>query len=127
MSIYKSFKLKVLKLKVETLNFLTEQKILNKKIIAYGAAAKGNTFLNFCGLNTEFIDFVVDRSEFKKGKFLPGNNIPILSEKSIKAHKPDYIIILPWNLENEIKEQLNYVQGWGCKFVIFVPQLKVFH
>ena len=127
MSIYKNFKLKVLKLKVETLSFLTEQKILNKKIIAYGAAAKGNTFINYCGLNTEYIDFVVDRSEFKKSKFLPGSNIPILSEKNIKDYKPDYIIILPWNLENEIKEQLNYVQGWGCKFVIFVPQLKVFH
>ena len=122
---YEKFKNDVFNLKHQALNFLFKEKKKNKKIIAYGAAAKGNTFLNYCGIGNEFIDFVVDRSKFKQGKYLPGNNIPIVSEEKLINHKPDYIIILPWNLTEEIIQQLSYAKKWGCLFVTFIPKLKI--
>ena len=122
---FEKFKIDVFNLKHQALNFLFQEKKKNKKIIAYGAAAKGNTFLNYCGIGSEFIDFVVDRSKFKQGKYLPGNNIPIVSEEKLIDHKPDYIIILPWNLTEEIIQQLSYAKKWGCLFVTFIPKLKI--
>jgi len=110
---------------LDLLNFLLTQKKHGKKVVAYGAAAKGNTLLNYCGIKKDLIDFVVDVSPYKQGKFLPGSHIPIVKEKNIKIYKPNYIIILPWNIKDEIIEQLKYVNGWGCRFVIHLPKLKI--
>lgn len=122
---YENFKIGALNIKLNALNFLIDTKIKKKSVLAYGAAAKGNTFLNYCGVGRDLIPYVVDKSEHKQGRFLPTNNIPILNETIISEIKPDYIIILPWNLEEEIKRQLSYVNKWGCKFVTFIPQLNI--
>jgi FlaA1/EpsC-like NDP-sugar epimerase len=107
------------------LDFLIKEKSNNKRIIAYGAAAKGNTLLNYAGIKKDLISFIVDASPHKQGKFLPGSHIPIINEENIKGEKPDYILILPWNLKTEIIGQLGYVKEWGCKFIIAIPELKV--
>lgn len=120
---YYGFPLKVNKIKLDLLKFLVKQKNNKKIIAAYGAAAKGNTLLNYCGIKKDMIDFVVDASPYKQNKFMPGSHIPILSENMIKEKKPDYILILPWNIKEEIIEQLNYLRDWGGKFVIAIPEL----
>ncbi len=120
---YSEFQKKADKIKHDFLNFLIEQKKKGKKIAAYGAAAKGNTFLNYCGIKKDLIDFVVDRSPFKQGKYLPGSHMPVVKEEVLKQEKPDYIVILPWNLKGEIIRQLDYVKGWDCKFIIAVPNM----
>jgi len=123
---YLVFQKNAYEVKYQFLSYLIEQKRIGKKIVAYGAAAKGNTFLNYCGIKgTDFIDYVVDISPHKQGKYLPGSHIPIVDEKLIVEEKPDIIIILPWNLKNEIVEQLFYTKQWGCKFVIAIPYLEV--
>jgi len=109
--------------KYKLLDFLIQQKRLGKQVIAYGAAAKGNTLINFCGIKSDLIAYAVDASPHKQGKFLPGSHIPVVSEASIKASKPDYILVLPWNIKEEIIEQLQYVRGWGGQFVIPIPDL----
>ncbi|MFY8165574.1 MAG: methyltransferase domain-containing protein [Sediminibacterium sp.] len=124
---YQGFQEKVEKIKYDFLRFLIEQKHANKKIAAYGAAAKGNTLLNYCGIKgNDLISFVVDASPHKQNKFLPGSRIPVLTEQKIKEWKPDYIIILPWNLKNEIEKQLSYIKEWGAQFVVAVPNLNIF-
>lgn len=123
---YSGFQEKVNSLKNEFLSFLLEQQQAKKKVIAYGAAAKGNTLLNYCGIKKDLIQFVVDISSYKQGKYLPGSHIPVVSEEAIRHERPDYIVILPWNLKNEITEQLSYVREWGCKFVVAIPTLTVF-
>ena len=123
--IYLNFQSNIIKIKSEFTMFLKNQKLNSKKVIAYGAAAKGNTLLNYCEVNSELIEYVCDASPFKQGKFLPGSKIPICSEKSIKESKPDYIVILPWNIKQEIMNQLYYVREWGCKFVVAIPSLKI--
>ena len=123
---YFNFSRKVNAIKEELVNFLFEEKRQGKKIVGYGAAAKGNTLINYCGITKEIIDFVADRSPHKQGKYLPGSHIPIVSPEKIKETKPDYIFILPWNIKNEIMQQLNYVRDWGAKFLVSIPQLKVF-
>lgn len=126
LDVYLSFLKNVDEVKHQFLSYLIEQKIIGKKIIAYGAAAKGNTFLNYCGIKgTDLIDFVVDASPHKKGKYLPGSHIPIVDESKIAKEKPDFIIILPWNLKHEIVNQLSYTRDWGCKFVITIPNTEV--
>ncbi len=122
---YKGFQGKVEKIKIELLDFLIEQKKQGKKVAAYGAAAKGNTLLNFSGVKNDLISFVVDANPHKQSKFLPGSHIPVVSEQNIKEEKPDYIIILPWNIKKEIINQLEYIKTWEGKFVIFVPGLEV--
>ncbi|MDR2584220.1 MAG: hypothetical protein LBC75_12130 [Fibromonadaceae bacterium] len=92
---------------------------------AYGAAAKGNTLLNYCGIRADIIDFVVDLSPHKQGLFLPQSHIPIVAEKAIRKVKPKYILILPWNLKEEISKQLSYARKWGTKFIVAVPKLEV--
>jgi SAM-dependent methyltransferase len=92
-----------------------------KQIVGYGAPAKGNTLLNYCGIRTDFVDYTVDLNPLKQGKFLPGTHLPILHPDVIKQHKPDYILILPWNIKDEIVEQLSYVRGWGGKFIVPIP------
>jgi len=105
--------------------FLIEAKNAGKKVAGYGAAAKGNTLLNFAGTKKDLLHFIVDASPHKQNKFLPGVHIPVFSEVKIKTEKPDYIIILPWNLREEISNQLSYIKDWGGKFVVAVPHLEI--
>jgi SAM-dependent methyltransferase len=123
---YKGFQQKVNHVKNTFLEFLLQAKKDGKTIAAYGAAAKGNTLLNYCGIKTDLIDFVVDANPNKQNKFLPGSHIPVLQEASLKSHKPDYIVILPWNIKQEIEEQLSYIRDWNGKFVTAIPDLRIF-
>ena len=113
------------KIKLDFLNFLHKSKNENKKIIGYGAAAKGNTLLNYTNVKSDLIKFVVDNNKFKQNKYLPGSKIKILNGKFIKKLKPDYILILPWNIKKEIKKQLSYVKEWKCRFVVAIPKLQI--
>jgi 2-polyprenyl-3-methyl-5-hydroxy-6-metoxy-1,4-benzoquinol methylase len=123
---YKNFQQKINALKNEFLLFLLEQKKQNKNIVAYGAAAKGNTLLNYYGIKNDLISFVVDKSPHKQGKFLPASHIPVVNENEIDSTKPDFVVILPWNLKEEIAEQLSYIRKWDGKFVIPIPSVTVF-
>jgi ubiquinone/menaquinone biosynthesis C-methylase UbiE len=122
---YSSIQSNAFKIKLEALNYLVKQKINNKKIIAFGAAAKGNTFLNYSGIKKDIIDFVVDETPYKIGKYMPQSKIPILSFDKIMTEKPDIIIILPWNHKKEIVEKLEFTKEWGAKIVTFIPKLEV--
>ena len=123
---YQNFQQKVDDIKNNFISFLLEQKRNGKKVIGYGAAAKGNTLLNFCGIKSnDLITFVVDASPYKQGKLLPGSRIPVVGKGNIEEFKPDYIIIFPWNLKEEIMEQLQYTQEWGAKFITAIPKLKI--
>jgi hypothetical protein len=126
LSYYLGFQDKVNKVKYELLSFLLTQKREGKKVVAYGAAAKGNTLLNYCGIKKDLIEFVVDASPHKQGKFLPGSHIPVIAENGVKQYKPEYILILPWNIKEEIIRELDYVRKWDGKFVIPIPELTVF-
>lgn len=123
---YKDFQVKALKIKLDLTDFLIKAKRENKIIAAYGAAAKGNTLLNYCGIKTDIIDFVVDANPHKQNKFLPASHIPVVNEDHLKRARPDYIIILPWNLKTEITEQLIYVREWQGKFIVPIPELEIF-
>ena len=107
------------------LDFITKAKEQNKAIVGYGAPAKGNTLLNYCNIKTDFIDYTVDRSPHKQGKFLPGTHIPVYPVERINETKPDYILILPWNLREEIAQQLEYTNEWGCKLVLPIPETRI--
>ena len=122
---YSNFKSKVDNIKLSVLDFLITKKREGKKVAAYGAAAKGNTLLNYCGVKNDLIDFVVDANPHKQNKFLPGSHIPIVNEEKIKKERPDFIIILPWNIQDEIIKQLYYVKDWGGKFVTFIPNITI--
>ena len=108
--------------KLKLLSFLCKAKAEKKVVVAYGAAAKGNTMLNFSGVRSDLISYVVDRNPSKQGKWLPGSRIPILDEGQLDKTKPDYILILPWNLQKEIVQQLDYARGWGATFVVAQPE-----
>ena len=123
---YREFQRKSEEIKFNLLSFLIELKSKGKKAIAYGAAAKGNTIMNFSGIRPDLIPFVVDKNPNKSGKFMPGSRIPIVDESIIKKMKPEYIIILPWNLKNEIEDQLSYIRDWKGQFIVAIPELKVF-
>lgn len=97
-----------------------------KKIAGYGAPGKGNTLLNYCGIRTDFIDFTVDRSPHKQGLLLPGTRIPIYPPERIDELKPDYLLILPWNLKEEIMEQMSQIRSWGGQFVVPIPEVTVY-
>jgi hypothetical protein len=122
---YDNFQQKALKVKLDLIEFLINQKKTGKKVAAYGAAAKGNTLLNYCGIKNDLIDFVVDANPHKQDKFLPASHIPVMNEDFLKAAKPDFVIILPWNLKEEITQQLSYIGDWGGKFVIPIPSLQI--
>lgn len=122
---YKNFQVKVETVKNDLLEFLLKQKRAGKKVAAYGAAAKGNTLLNYCGIKNDMISFAVDANPAKQNKFMPASHIPIVQEDRIKKDKPDFIIILPWNIKDEIVKQLDYVNAWGCKFVVPIPKLQI--
>ena len=125
LSYYQDFQSRADQVKHELLSFLIEQKRQGKKVVAYGAAAKGNTLLNYCGVKKDLVKFVVDQSPYKQGKYLPGSHIPVVAEDQIKMTEPDYVLILPWNIKDEIIEQLSYIRAWGGKFVTAVPSLKI--
>lgn len=113
-------------IRASVLEFLYAQRRAGKRVAAYGAAAKGNTLLNYCGIKgNELISFVVDASPHKQGLFLPGSRIPVVAEERLRQDKPDFVVILPWNIRDEIEAQLAYVREWGCKFVTFVPGTKI--
>lgn len=119
------FTAKVEETKRALLSFLIQAKQEGKHIVGYGAPAKGNTLLNYCGIRSDFLDYTVDRSEHKQGKFLPGSRIPVLHPDAIRISKPDFILILPWNISEEIQDQLGFVREWGGRFVIPVPKVQV--
>lgn len=106
--------------------YLIDAKRQGLTVAAYGAAAKGNTFMNFAGIRPDLLSFVVDRSLGKQGRWMPGSHIPIVGEEQLKSQKPDRIVILPWNLRQEISEQLGYARDWGARFVVAVPELEEF-
>ena len=110
-------------IKYDVIEFLIDARRRGKKVAAYGAAAKGNTLLNYAGIRSDLLPWVVDRNPAKQGKFLPGSRIPIVDETRIKKERPDYILILPWNLRAEVVEQLAYAREWGAQFVTAVPRL----
>ena len=122
---YTSYDKQVKIVKENLLAFIQQAKIENKKIAAYGAPAKGNTLLNYCQLNSKALPFTVDKSPHKQGRFLPGTHIPIFSPEYLQEAKPDYLLILPWNLKNEIMGETDYIRQWGGKFVVPIPKLEV--
>jgi SAM-dependent methyltransferase len=123
---YRGFQEHAEKVKNDFLRFLIDKKNEGKVVVGYGAAAKGNTLLNFAGVKSDLIKYVVDRSPHKQGKFMPGSRIPIVSEDQLKVETPDYVVIFPWNLSGEIADQLKYLSSNGTEFVTAVPQLSVF-
>jgi len=126
LSAYRDFQLKANRIKNDFLYFLIHQRKMGKTIAAYGAAAKGNTLINYAGVKQDLIDFVCDAATSKQGKFLPGSHIPILDPEAIFQIKPDFVLILPWNISSEIMEQLQDIRTWGGKFFIALPEIKVF-
>jgi 2-polyprenyl-3-methyl-5-hydroxy-6-metoxy-1,4-benzoquinol methylase len=125
METYEAFGEKVKETKRKLLRFLIDAKAAGKSIVGYGAAAKGNTLLNYCGIRTDFIDYVVDRSPHKQGLALPGTHIPIQLPEKIFETKPDYLLILPWNLKDEISKQMAGIRAWGGQFVVPIPEVQV--
>ena len=123
---YLSFPRKVEETKHKLLEFLVKAKRNSQSIVGYGAPGKGNTLLNYCGIRTDFIDYTVDRNPYKQGKFLPGTHIAICYPDKIRETKPDYILILPWNLKDEIIEQMNYVRTWSGQFIVPIPEVTVY-
>lgn len=122
---YTGFQDKTDQVKNDFLAFLLEAKHQGKTVAAYGAAAKGNTLMNYAGNRPDLISFVVDRNPAKQGKYMPGSRIPIVNEETLQDAKPDYVVILPWNLRAEVMNQLAYIQSWGGMFVMAVPKLEV--
>ncbi|MDY7000425.1 MAG: class I SAM-dependent methyltransferase [Thermodesulfobacteriota bacterium] len=125
-SFYRGFQDKADMVKSDLLQFLIEQKRAGKTVAAYGAAAKGNTLLNYCGVKKDLVRFVADASPHKQGKYLPGSRIPVHREDRIQKIRPDFVLVLPWNIKDEIMEQLGYISGWGGEFVTAIPELKIF-
>jgi 2-polyprenyl-3-methyl-5-hydroxy-6-metoxy-1,4-benzoquinol methylase len=125
LSYYLNFQDKANKVKYDLISFLLAQKREGKKIVAYGAAAKGNTLLNYCGIKKDLIELVVDASPHKQGKFLPGSHLPVVKEDRIRKLRPEYVIVLPWNIKEEIMNQLRYIRDWGGKFVIPIPEVTI--
>jgi 2-polyprenyl-3-methyl-5-hydroxy-6-metoxy-1,4-benzoquinol methylase len=123
---YTNFETQVRETKYKLLDFLIRAKREGKTIVGYGAPGKGNTLLNYCGIRTDFLDYTVDRNPYKHGKFLPGTHIPIYPPSQIEATKPDYVLILPWNVKEEIMTQMSYIRDWGGQFVVPIPEVKVY-
>jgi hypothetical protein len=123
---YGRFNEQVVATKRNLLAFLIQAKRDGKTVAGYGAPGKGNTLLNYCGIRTDFVDYVVDRNPYKHGRFLPGTHIPIHPPERIAETKPDFVLILPWNLRDEIVKQLAYIREWGGKFVVPIPTTEVF-
>jgi C-methyltransferase C-terminal domain/Putative zinc binding domain/Methyltransferase domain len=125
LSYYDNFQQKALQVKLDITSFLIEQKRAGKNVAAYGAAAKGNTLLNYCGIKNDLIEYVVDANPHKQNKWMPASHIPVVNEEHLKSKKPDFVIILPWNLKDEIVGQLSYIKEWGGQFVVPIPKLQM--
>jgi SAM-dependent methyltransferase len=123
---YETFGEQVRETKRKLLEFLIQAKRAGKRVVGYGAPGKGNTLLNYCGIRTDFLDYTVDRNEYKHGRYLPGTHIPIHPPSRIAETKPDYVLILPWNLKDEIIAQMSEIRQWGGRFVVPIPEVKVF-
>jgi len=123
---YAGFGGRVRETKRKLLTFLIDAKRAGKSVVGYGAPGKGNTLLNYCGIRTDFLDYTVDRSPHKIGRFLPGTRIPIHSPDKLRETKPDFVLILPWNLRAEISTQISYIRDWGGRFVVPIPEVQVF-
>jgi nucleoside-diphosphate-sugar epimerase/SAM-dependent methyltransferase len=122
---YRSFGQQVISTKHRLLEFLIAAKAEGRSIVGYGAPGKGNTLLNYCGIRTDFLDYTVDRNPYKQGRYLPGTHIPILHPDRLRETRPDYVLILPWNLADEIMRQLAFVREWGGRFVVPIPKVQV--
>ena len=123
---YDTFSTRVEETKRELLTFLIDARRRGKSVVGYGAPGKGNTLLNYCGIRTDFLDYTVDRNPYKQGKFLPGTHIPIYPPERIAETRPDYVLILPWNLRHEIMAQLAHIRDWGGSFVVPIPGTRVY-
>jgi hypothetical protein len=123
---YASFAEQVRETKRALLEFLIAAKRQGKTIAGYGAPGKGNTLLNHCGIRTDFLEYTTDRNPYKQGKFLPGTHIPIYAPERIRQTKPDYLLVLPWNLKDEIMEQNAYIRDWGGQFLVPIPRVRIF-
>ena len=123
---YRRFAARTVETKCALLDFFVNTRRRGKRVVGYGAPAKGNTLLNYCGIGPELLPFTVDRSPHKQGLLLPGTRIPVREPSAILEAKPDYLFILPWNLRNEIAEQMSSIRGWGGRFVVPIPELEVF-
>lgn len=123
---YSSFSEQVKETKRKVLDFLIHAKREGKTVVGYGAPGKGNTLLNYCGIRTDFIDYTVDRNPYKQGKYTPGTHIPIHHPDRIRETRPDYLFLLPWNLKDEIMQQMSYVREWGGRFVVPIPEIRVY-
>jgi SAM-dependent methyltransferase len=126
MAVYRAFEEKVKETKRKLLEFLIEKTRQGKQVVGYGAPGKGNTLLNYCGIRTDFLAYTVDRNPKKQGCYLPGTRIPIFHPDKIRETKPDFVLILPWNLKKEISKQMNFIGEWGGKFVVPIPEVEVF-
>jgi SAM-dependent methyltransferase len=126
METYATFAKQVAESKHALLELLIRLRREGKRVAGYGAPGKGNTLLNYCGIRTDFLDFTVDRNPYKHGRFLPGTHIPIHPPERIRECRPDYILILPWNLKTEILAQLAYAREWGAKFIVPIPVARIF-
>jgi hypothetical protein len=122
---YARFEEQVKEVKRKLLEFLIQARRKGKTVAGYGAPGKGNTLLNYCGIRTDLLDYTVDRNPYKHGKFLPGTHIPIFAPEKIREARPDYVLILPWNLKSEIVSQLSYIGEWGGQFVVPIPEAEV--
>lgn len=125
LAIYAAFQARCDKIKDDLLLFLVEQKRAGRSVAAYGAAAKGNTLLNYAGVRVDLLNYVCDAAPSKQGKFLPGSHLPILTPNEIEKRKPDIVLILPWNIRTEVQEQLAAVQSWGGRFAIAIPSMRM--
>jgi SAM-dependent methyltransferase len=121
---YEGFQARIDKVKDDFVSFLIDARRAGRKVAAYGAAAKGNTLMNYAGVRPDLIAYVVDRNPAKQGRFMPGSRIPIVDEDHLRADRPDDVVLLPWNLRDELMAQLDYVRGWGGRFVTAVPELR---
>jgi hypothetical protein len=122
---YHAFARQVIDTKCALLRFLVDARAAGKTVAAYGAPAKGNTLLTYCGVGPELVAFTVDRSPYKQGKLLPGTRIPVRAPEAVAEAKPDYLLILPWNLQDEIMEQMAAIRDWGGQFVVPVPTTRI--
>lgn len=122
---YRGFQARIVQLKRRITKFLIELKDQGKVVAGYGAPAKGNTLINYCGIDRDYLDFTVDRSQYKQGTFLPGSRIPVYSPEKLTETQPDYVFILPWNLKDEIMEQTSFIREWGGKWILPVPDIHV--
>jgi len=124
---YFSFAEKVKETKRNILDFLINLKREKKSIVGYGAPGKGNTLLNYCGIRSDFLDYTVDRNPYKQGKSLPGTHISIFHPDKIEETRPDYVLVLPWNIKEEIMAQMSYIGEWGGQFIVLIPEVKVYN